>query len=218
MPISPARGHQEVRRSTGQTNADREIFIFPIQLTTSRIGNHTRLIHALAVCMCDYTSWGQPATQTNRDPNRGKTLARFNQPITSETYRRQDDVFGNEVQFLLSVVLQVFQYLNYKLQRKLSGGVLPTQQCHKNCLKKVFSSWGITQRQVTRHGTNQCHQYGPSNLFTPYREQPRSIRIVVTYPRPAFSPTKRTNHAPISFAQQAQVSQGHTSCGNTEKN
>ena len=31
-------------------NADREIFIFPVQLTTSRVGNLTRLIHALAIC------------------------------------------------------------------------------------------------------------------------------------------------------------------------
>ena len=29
--------------------------------------------------------------------------------------------------------------------------------------------------------------------FTPYREQPRSTRIVVAYPRPAFSAKKRTN-------------------------
>ena len=29
--------------------------------------------------------------------------------------------------------------------------------------------------------------------FTPYREQPRSTRIVVSYPRPAFSATNRTN-------------------------
>ena len=33
-----------------RVNADREIFIFPIQLTTSRIGNLTRLIHTLAIC------------------------------------------------------------------------------------------------------------------------------------------------------------------------
>ena len=31
-------------------NGDREIFIFPVQLTTSRIGNLTRLIHTLAIC------------------------------------------------------------------------------------------------------------------------------------------------------------------------
>ena len=31
-------------------NADREIFIFPVQLTTCRIGNLTRLIHTLDIC------------------------------------------------------------------------------------------------------------------------------------------------------------------------
>ena len=30
-------------------NADREIFIFPVQLTTCRIGNLTRLIHTFAI-------------------------------------------------------------------------------------------------------------------------------------------------------------------------
>ena len=30
------------------------------------------------------------------------------------------------------------------------------------------------------------------NSFTPYREQPRSTRIVVAYPRPALSATNRT--------------------------
>ena len=44
------------------------------------------------------TSWSQPAFQTIRDPNRDKTLARPNQPRTSETYRRHDDVFGHELQ------------------------------------------------------------------------------------------------------------------------
>ena len=36
-------------------NADREMFIFPRQLTTSRIGNLTRLIHTLAICVTIYT-------------------------------------------------------------------------------------------------------------------------------------------------------------------
>ena len=39
--------------SQARTNADREIFIFPVQLTTSRIGNLTRLIHTLL--MFDHT-------------------------------------------------------------------------------------------------------------------------------------------------------------------
>ena len=67
------------------------------------------------------------STQTNRDPNRDKILARSNQPKTSETYRRQDDAFGYELQFLLFGVLPVFQNLNYKLKRTLSD-VLPIQQ------------------------------------------------------------------------------------------
>ena len=38
------------------THADREIFIFPVQLTTCRTGNLTRLIHAtLAICVIMHT-------------------------------------------------------------------------------------------------------------------------------------------------------------------
>ena len=33
------------------TNTDREIFIFPVQLTTCRTGNLIRLIHTLAICV-----------------------------------------------------------------------------------------------------------------------------------------------------------------------
>ena len=33
-------------------NADREILIIPLQLTTSRIGSLTRLIHTLAILVC----------------------------------------------------------------------------------------------------------------------------------------------------------------------
>ena len=43
---------------------------------------------------------------------------------------------------------------------------------------------------------NTVHQ----TSFTPYREQPRSTRIVVAYPRPAFSATNRTNTSqPVSI-------------------
>ena len=90
------------------------------------------------------TSWWQPATQTDRDPNRDKTCC-----------------------------------------------------------------------ESTSNGTGQC-QNGSSNLLTPYWEQPRSTRIVVAYPRPAYSAAKRTNYAPVNFDQQVQVSQGHTSYRNKE--
>ena len=35
----------------------------------------------------------------NRDPDRDKIFARPNHPRASETYRRQDDVVGYELQF-----------------------------------------------------------------------------------------------------------------------
>ena len=36
-------------------NADKEVFIFPIQLTTCWIGNFTRLIHNIAICVTIHT-------------------------------------------------------------------------------------------------------------------------------------------------------------------
>ena len=49
-------------------NADREyiILFFPVQLTTSRIGNLTRLIHTLAVCLCDHTLFAMHGHQTKQ--------------------------------------------------------------------------------------------------------------------------------------------------------
>ena len=59
--IQPEYGHEQAdagrdyRTPSRETkfsvaNGDREIFIFPVQLTTSRIGNLTRLILTLATC------------------------------------------------------------------------------------------------------------------------------------------------------------------------
>ena len=91
--------------------------------------------------------------------------------------------------------------MKYKLQRRLPD-VLPIQR------RQVM-------QQFTSNGTDR-YQNSSSNLLTPYREQPRSTLIVVAYQRPVLSVTRRTNHAPISFDQQVQVSQGHTSCRNKE--
>ena len=43
-------GRPNLSRETNVSgaNEDRETFIFPVQLITSRIGNHTRLIHTLS--------------------------------------------------------------------------------------------------------------------------------------------------------------------------
>ena len=50
----------------------------------------------------------------------------------------------------------------------------------------------------TSNGTDQ-YQNGSSNLLTPYREQPRSTRNVVAYPRPTFSAKNRKNYGKITL-------------------
>ena len=45
-------------------------------------------------------------------------------------------------------------------------------------------------RHFSSNVTDRCPD-GSSNLLTPYREQPRSIRIVVAHPRLALSAIKR---------------------------
>ena len=54
--------------------------------------------------------------------------------------------------------------------------------------------------QIATKSYTTLQAMAPTNIktvhqtsFTPYREQPRSTRIVVAYPRPAFSATNRTN-------------------------
>ena len=42
---------RETKFSVSGTNVDRGVFICPVQLTTCRIGNLTRLIHTIAVCV-----------------------------------------------------------------------------------------------------------------------------------------------------------------------
>ena len=81
------------------------------------------------------------------------------------------------------------------------------------CQSRLWSQRGTKVNGSHRGGNPLLKPNGSSNLLTPYREQPRSTRIVVTYPRPAFSATKR-NYAPTSFGQQIQNSQGHTSYKN----
>ena len=61
----------------------------------------------------------------------------------------------------------------------------------------IFGMPGHLSPLLTSH--NQ-YQNGSSNLLTPYyREQPRSTRIAVAYPRPVFSATNWTNYAPTNW-------------------
>ena len=47
--------YEHVTSKFSGTHGDREIFIFPVQLITSRIGNLTRLIHTLLYVMTIHT-------------------------------------------------------------------------------------------------------------------------------------------------------------------
>ena len=133
---------------------------------------------------------------------------------TNREHRRFIDVkkvslFGYELQFLLSG--QKFELQPYREDCLMC---CPTNKVIKSDTKCFYSSRRVTRRQGMRYFTGndtyQCRN-GPSNLFTPCREQFRSTRILVAYPRPAISATKREIYAPISFDQQAQVSLGHIS-------
>ena len=76
----------------------------------------------------------------------------------------------------------------------------------RGCQSGTWSQRG-TKVNRSHHGDNPLlrptgtlQAMAPTNIktvhqtsFTPFREQPRSTRIVVAYPRPAFSATNRTN-------------------------
>ena len=71
---------------------------------------------------------------------------------------------------------------------------------------------GSKSRQKVMRLYKQWHRPISKRFIKPpysIREQPRSTRNVVAYPRPAFSAKNRKNYAPTSFDQQVQVSQGH---------
>ena len=138
---------------------------------------------------CQSRSWSQRGTKVNGSRHgdnsllkpTGIQIATKSLPgftTLKKTYRRQEYVFGYELQLLLSGVLPILQKLNYKLQRTLSerDAHLPKYQTHQKGLKMFSSYRRVTRRQFmrdfTRDGTDQC-QNGSSNLLTRFREQPR---------------------------------------------
>ena len=50
-------GEPASRDKFSGANADREIYVFLFSLTTCRIGNLTRLIHTLAICVAIHTHY-----------------------------------------------------------------------------------------------------------------------------------------------------------------
>ena len=135
----------------------------------------------------------QPATQTNRDPNHDKTLARSQPTEDNGNLSGSRRYIWARITVSTVIVWSAASISKYVLliqavQWRLSD-VPPIQKSNAKVIQKVSSSRKITRRQVGRHfrgnGTDRCRN-GSSKLTTPYREQTRSTRIVV-YPRPAFS-------------------------------
>ena len=178
---------------------------------------------------CQSRSWSQRGTKVNGSHHGGSPLLKPTSPqkpcpaqpttnIGNLSASRRCLWVRTTVSTAVSGVLPVFQNRNCKLHSRLSG-LLPDQQSHQKLRKRFSSSRRVTRRQAMRHftghGTDQCRN-GSSDILIPYREQPRSTRIVVAYPRPAFSATKRTNHARTIFDQRAQVYEGRASDINRE--
>ena len=102
---------------------------------------------------------------------------------------------------------QCFKNLNDKLKRRLSDPLHIHQTKSSQVIQNVFLAVRGLREDKSMHTLQAMaptSKNGASNLLTPYREQFRSIRIVDAYPRPVFAATKWTNHAPISFDQQAE--------------
>ena len=95
---------------------------------------------------------------------------------------------------------------------------VPRSTGHIMVTTRYSDHQGSKLRQNVMRLYKQWHRPMSERFIKPpysiYRAQPRSTRIVVAYPRPAFSATNRTNYVPTSFDQQIQVSQGHTSYKN----
>ena len=81
----------------------REIFVSPVQLTTRRIGNLTRLIHTLATCIaldyvCDHTShrkrWGQVPNLCCESMERAAELFDRKINVASRAFENYSNVYN----------------------------------------------------------------------------------------------------------------------------
>ena len=106
----------------------------------------------------------------------------------------------------------------HKEVRRSTGHIMVTtrysdQQGSKSRQKvmRLYKQWHrpISKRFIkppySGLATNTLNVRNNNNNNNSIREQPRSTRNVVAYPRPAFSAKNRKNYAPTSFDQQVQV-------------
>ena len=123
--------------------------------------------------MCDYTYiMVTTPTQINKDPNRGNPCHVQHQRKL-ETYWRQDDISGYEVQFLL-LYLECCQYLRIWIMSYSEDCVmccLSTKKVIKRDSKTFRSYRRVIGRQVMRHftsnGTDRSQNVS-SHIITPY--------------------------------------------------
>ena len=92
-------------------------------------------------------------------------MARSNHPRTSKTYRRQDDVFGYELQYSVWSAASVSsQNLNYKLQYR--GDCLDVLSIYGDTYSKSIAQPGKVAN-LARGQLNKEKQYFPLSAFAP---------------------------------------------------
>ena len=151
------------------------------------------------------TSLWQSTTKTNRDPNHDKTFARSNHPTTSEIY--------------FSYNFYCLGFYNTSISKsevQATEKTVPSTKIIKSDSKRFLAVRGLREDK----SCDTLQAMAPTHVMTAYQTSllhiDSKIRIVVAYPRLAFSSINRSNHAQISFDQQAQVSKDHMSCRNKE--
>ena len=147
-----------------------------------------------------------------------QNLSRINEPETIVNYRRQDDVFGYDLQFLLSGVLPVLQNLSYKAQITRSEVLRRNNTVIKSYTKCILALGGLHEDKLC----GILHAIAPTTvemaLLTSIfhiESNPDRLGFVVAYKQPAFSAGRCTNYAPISFVQQTEDSECHISYRNS---
>ena len=173
---------------------------------------------------CQSRSWSQRGTTIN-GPNHGDnpllkpTRTQIaTKPLPGSTNQKHRRLIGVKTMSLVTnyslYYLECYKYFRIRITsyRKDCLMCCPSNKVIKRYTRSCLALGGLLEDMLCDTFTSNCtdqHPNGSPNLLTPYREQPRSTRTIIAYPRPAFSATKRANHASISVDQQDQIYQGH---------
>ena len=174
--------------------------------------NHTQL--STRGCQCD--KWSQRSTNANGPHHGGSTplkptgiIIATKPSLPSPTTRKHGGVvpvktmsLGTNYSFYCPECCQHFRILIISCREDCLMCCSSPKKVTKSGSKPFPSYRSVTRGQVMEHltsnGTDQCQNGSPKPLI-PYREQLRSTRVVLAYPRPALSAMKRTNRTSILF-------------------